>query len=262
MANLNTESIENSSIRRQWDENSSTWYFSVVDTIALVTNSSDPRNYWKVLKNRLKNSYPELVTDCNQLKMRSNDGKFYLTDVMDSDKILKLVSNISPSDTSIFQQWLQNFKLKNAFDTIDTPQKDEPNASQYYTNHLAQNKDKEELSYTPLPVDSMIPVDIFKKNEQIIINADIAGTIIDDVFISITTKFVVLKCTRVRKEINENIISKNTELKCGTFSRTLPLPHEVDIEKIEAFEKDGMLTIKLNIMDKQKNKIVKIKSLS
>ncbi len=261
MKKLDIESIENSSIRRQWDENSSTWYFSVVDTIALVTNSSDPRNYWKVLKNRLKNSYPELVTDCNQLKMRSNDGKFYLTDVMDSGKILKLVSNISPSDTPVFQAWLQNFKLKNAFDVIDIPQKDEKSSDTNYVKHLAQYEREEETSYTPLPVDSMIPVDIFKKNEQLVINADIAGTIIDDVFISITTKFATIKCTRVKKEINENIISKNTELKWGTFSRTLPLPYEVDIEKIEAFEKDGMLTIKLNIIDKQKNKIVKIKSL-
>ncbi len=260
MANLDTESIENSSIRRQWDENSSTWYFSVVDTIALVTNSSDPRNYWKVLKNRLKNSYPELVTNCNQLKMRSNDGKFYLTDVMDSDKILKLVSNISPSDTSIFQQWLQNFKLKNAFDTIEVAQIDggfQKFSIQNSNNFLAS----EEKEIMPLPIEGTVPVDIFKQNEQIIINADISATVIDDVFISITCKNFTIKGNRVKKEINSKIFSTAKELKWGTFSRTLPLPYEVDIEKIEAFEKDGMLTIKLNIIDKQKNKIVKIKSL-
>jgi HSP20 family molecular chaperone IbpA len=261
MPKLDQTTIENSEIRRQWDENSSTWYFSVIDTIALVTNSSDPRNYWKVLKNRLKNSYPELVTTCNQLKMRSSDGKFYLTDVMDTENILKLVNNISPSDTPIFRTWLQNFKQKNAFDTIEVTEKEEKfraNNSQSFENIWDKVEEKE---LTPVPVDGIVPVDIFKQNDQIIVIADIASTIIDDVFISVTTKNITIKGTRNKKINSEDIKYKYKELKWGTFSRTLPLPYEVDLEKIEAIEKNGILTIRLNIIDKQKNKIVKIKSL-
>jgi len=260
MTRLDQQTIENSQIRRQWDENSGNWYFSVVDTISLVTNSSDPRNYWKVLKNRLKNTYPELVTNCNQLKMRSSDGKFYLTDVMDTDKILKLVSNISPYDTPIFKSWLQNFKQKNAFDTIETTKKDEV-LQKIYIQNSSNFSVSEEKEIMPLPVNGIVPVDIFKRNDQIIINADIAGTMIDDVFISVTTKNITIKGARNKKTNSEDTKYKYKELKWGTFSRTITLPYEVDIEKIEATEKNGMLTIKLNILDKQKNKIVKIKSL-
>ena len=72
-------------IRRHWDEEKETWYFSVVDVVGVLSESSDPRNYWKVLKSRLKNEGSEVVTKCNQLKMESSDGKFYLTDVADTE---------------------------------------------------------------------------------------------------------------------------------------------------------------------------------
>ncbi len=77
--------IKDDTIRRQWDQKSKTWFFSVVDIIAIVTKSSDPRNYWKVLKSRLNKANPQLVTKCNQLKMPSIDGKSYLTDTADSE---------------------------------------------------------------------------------------------------------------------------------------------------------------------------------
>jgi HSP20 family molecular chaperone IbpA len=261
MQNLDQNNIKNTNIRRQWDEETSTWYFSIVDTISVITNSSDPRNYWKVLKNRLKNSYPELVTACNQLKMKSSDGKFYLTDAMDADNILKLVNNISPSESIIFNSWLQNFKIKNAFDTIETTKNEEI----FYKNPDKTNDDiwnkTDEEDQLPLPIDGHLPVDIFKKNNQIIINADISGTIIDDIFVSITCKNITIKGTRNKKDFKEDIKIIVSELKWGTFVRTLSLPYEIDIDKFEASEKNGMLTLRLNIIDKQKNKIVKIKSL-
>ena len=64
-------------IRSVWDDVAEEWYFSVVDVVAVLTESADPRNYWKVLKNRLKKEGNESVTNCNQLKLKAADGKFY-----------------------------------------------------------------------------------------------------------------------------------------------------------------------------------------
>ena len=76
--------FENYKIRRHFDENTDTWYFSVVDIIQVLIQQSDyqaARNYWKVLKNRLNKEGSQSVTNCNRLKMEAADGKKYLTDV-------------------------------------------------------------------------------------------------------------------------------------------------------------------------------------
>ena len=65
-------------VRRHWDEEKELWYFSIVDVIAVLTDSVNPNNYWKVLKHRLKKEGIESVTNCNQLKLESSDGKKYL----------------------------------------------------------------------------------------------------------------------------------------------------------------------------------------
>ena len=101
---------ENEPIRKVFDENTQKWYFSVVDVVGIIVKTSDPRNYWKVLKSRLKKRQNELVTMCNQLKMRSNDGKFYLTDAGDKETILKIVKMIAPIDIPLFKRY---------FDTLD-----------------------------------------------------------------------------------------------------------------------------------------------
>jgi len=82
--------FENKKISVQWVEEAQKWYFSVVDVIEILTDSADPNNYWKVLKFRLKKEGNESVTNCNQLKMESADGKLYLTDVSDTEQILRL----------------------------------------------------------------------------------------------------------------------------------------------------------------------------
>ncbi len=75
--------FEGKKIRKSWDEKEEKWYFSVVDVVGVLSDSQDPRNYWKVLKSRLNEEGSELVTKCNQLKMEASDGKYYLTDVAD-----------------------------------------------------------------------------------------------------------------------------------------------------------------------------------
>ncbi len=79
--------FENKNIRTHWDESQEKWLFSVVDVVAVLSESTNPNNYWKVLKSRLKKEGAQLVTDCNQLKMLSSDGKYYKTDVADTEQL-------------------------------------------------------------------------------------------------------------------------------------------------------------------------------
>jgi hypothetical protein len=81
--------FEGKKIRTEWDEETQDWYFSIVDVVGVLTGSPNPNNYWKVLKNRLKKEGSQLVTNCNQLKMQSSDGKFYLTDVANTEQLLQ-----------------------------------------------------------------------------------------------------------------------------------------------------------------------------
>jgi len=79
-------------IRTHWDDENEKWYFSIVDVVGVLSESENPNNYWKVLKNRLKKEGSELVTNCNQLKMQSSDGKFYKTDVADTEQLFKKIT--------------------------------------------------------------------------------------------------------------------------------------------------------------------------
>ena len=81
-------------IRTVWDEEQEKWFFSIVDVIAVLTESANPRTYWKVLKNRLAKEGNESVTNCNQLKLQAADGKKYLTDVADTEQILRLIQSV------------------------------------------------------------------------------------------------------------------------------------------------------------------------
>jgi len=83
--------FEQAKIRTVWDDDQEKWFFSIVDVVAVLTESSNPRTYWKVLKNRLAKEGNESVTNCNQLKLQAADGKKYLTDVADTEQILRLI---------------------------------------------------------------------------------------------------------------------------------------------------------------------------
>jgi len=98
--------FEQKQVRTHWDEKEEKWYFSIVDVIGVLTDSSNPRNYWKVLKHRLTKEGNESVTDCNQLKMQSADGKFYLTDVADTEQLFRLIQSIPSPKAEPFKLWL------------------------------------------------------------------------------------------------------------------------------------------------------------
>ena len=94
-------------VRTHWDEEAEKWYFSIVDVVAILTDSADPNNYWKVLKSRLIKEGNESVTNCNRLKMRSpKDGKYYKTDVADTEQLLRLVQSIPSPKAEPFKLWL------------------------------------------------------------------------------------------------------------------------------------------------------------
>jgi DNA-damage-inducible protein D len=101
--------FENFEIRRAYDEEKETWYFSVVDIVAALTEQKDfqkARNYWKVLKSRLKKEGSESVTKCHQLKLKASDGKSYLTDVADPETILRLIQSVPSPKAEPIKLWL------------------------------------------------------------------------------------------------------------------------------------------------------------
>jgi uncharacterized membrane protein YeaQ/YmgE (transglycosylase-associated protein family) len=98
--------FEGKKIRKVWDKNAEKWYFSVVDVVGVLSNSPDPRNYWKVLKNRLKKEGNQSVTKCNQLKLQSSDGKFYTTDTADTEVMFRIIQSIPSPNAEPFKLWL------------------------------------------------------------------------------------------------------------------------------------------------------------
>ncbi|MBO5301212.1 MAG: Bro-N domain-containing protein, partial [Peptococcaceae bacterium] len=94
-------------IRTAWNEDTEEWYFSVVDVVGALTESENPNNYWKVLKKRLKDEGNQSVTFCNQLKMKSHkDGKYYKTDVANTEQILRIIQSIPSPKAEPFKLWL------------------------------------------------------------------------------------------------------------------------------------------------------------
>lgn len=81
-------------IRSVWDDENEKWYFSIVDVVGILTDSRNPNNYWKAVKHRLTKVGSELVTDCNQLKMQSSDGKYHKTDIADTEQLFRLIQSI------------------------------------------------------------------------------------------------------------------------------------------------------------------------
>ena len=109
-------------IRAQWDSEQEEWYFSVVDIVAILSESEDPRNYWYVLKNRLKKEGSELLTFCKELKLLAPDGKMRQTDVLDTKGILRLVQSIPSPNAEPFKMWLAKVGAER-IDAIVDPEK-------------------------------------------------------------------------------------------------------------------------------------------
>lgn len=109
MKNRDIQIFNNQQVRTAWDVDKEEWLFSVVDVVKVLMEHASQdraRNYWKVLKNRLIKEGNESVTKCNQLKMRSSDGKYYNTDVVNTKALLRLIQSIPSKKAEPFKQWL------------------------------------------------------------------------------------------------------------------------------------------------------------
>ncbi len=98
--------FEDKGVRTLWDDTHEKWYFSIVDVVEVLTESPNPRKYWSVLKLRLKKEGSQLTTNCSQLKMKSADGKFYKTDVVDTEQLFRLIQSIPSFKAEPFKLWI------------------------------------------------------------------------------------------------------------------------------------------------------------
>ena len=134
MSKISIRFYKDHEVRAVWDENHSKWWFSVVDVVAAITESPNPRKYWSVLKSRLKQAGNELTTKCSQLKMTAADGKKYATDCFSQDDIIELVKLIPSKKTADFLDWFTY-----SDNTIDG--KSRKKAYELWESHLVEDKD-------------------------------------------------------------------------------------------------------------------------
>ena len=111
--------FENRRIRTAWDEEREEWYFSIVDVVGVLTDSVDPTAYWRKLKQRLKAEGNETVTNCHGLKMTAPDGKKRLTDVADTEQLLRIIQSIPSPKAEPFKLWLAQVGRERIEETID-----------------------------------------------------------------------------------------------------------------------------------------------
>ena len=113
--------FEEKKVRTLWDSETEEWYFSIVDVVAVLTDSPNPRKYWSVLKNRLKKEGSELTTNCSQLKMLSSDGKYYKTDVATTEQLFRLIQSIPSPKAEPFKLWMAQV-AKERLDQMQDPE--------------------------------------------------------------------------------------------------------------------------------------------
>ena len=124
--------FEEKKVRTIWDDEQEKWYISIVDAVEVLTNSSNPRKYWSVLKTRLKAEGSQLATNCSQLKMQSADGKFYKTDVADTEQLFRLIQSIPSPKAEPFKLWLAQV----AAERLDEMQDPEMSIDRALKNYL------------------------------------------------------------------------------------------------------------------------------
>lgn len=106
-------------VRRHWDENKELWYFSIIDVVSILTDSINPQAYWRKLKERLRKEGNQTVTDCHALRMKAPDGKMRLTDVADTETLLRLVQSIPSPKAEPFKLWLAKVGYERMEETDD-----------------------------------------------------------------------------------------------------------------------------------------------
>ena len=135
----NIKLFESKKIRSAWNEEEELWYFVVVDVIAILTDSPDPKDYWYRMKKREKLSGIELSTICRQLKIESSDGKKYITDCANTEGLLRIIQSIPSPKAEPFKQWL----AKTGYERIEESQDPEKSIDRAMENYLKLGYSKE-----------------------------------------------------------------------------------------------------------------------
>ena len=123
--------FEEKKVRTVWDDQEEKWYFSIVDVVAILSESTNPQTYWRVLKNRLAKEGNETVTNCNAFKMPAADGKMRLTDVADTEQLFRLIQSIPSPKAEPFKQWMAEV----AAQRLEQMQDPELNFDQAYADY-------------------------------------------------------------------------------------------------------------------------------
>ena len=123
--------FEERKVRTIWDDETETWYFAIVDVVAVLTESTDAAAYWRKLKQRLKAEGNETVTNCHALKMPASDGKMRLTDVADTEQLFRLIQSIPSPKAEPFKRWMAQV----ASDRLDQMQDPELSIRQAMTDY-------------------------------------------------------------------------------------------------------------------------------
>lgn len=111
--------FENQPVRAEWDEENEKWWFSVVDVIAILTDSENPRRYWSDLKRKIKAEGSQLYEKIVQLKMTSSDGKAYKTDAADTEQVFRIIQSVPSPKAEPFKLWLAKVGRERIDETID-----------------------------------------------------------------------------------------------------------------------------------------------
>ncbi len=111
--------FEDKRIRTAWNEEEQEWYFAIVDVVAVLTDSPNPQTYWRVMKKRMKDEGNETVTNCNALKMTAADGKKRLTDVANTEQLLRIIQSVPSPKAEPFKLWLAMVGNERIDETID-----------------------------------------------------------------------------------------------------------------------------------------------
>ena len=158
MAEVNDNSsiqlFEDQKIRTAWDAEKEEWYFSIVDVVAVLTEQKDSRSaakYWSVLKVRLKNEGSELTTNCSQLKMKAADGKRRLTDVANTEQLLRIIQSIPSKKAEPFKAWLAMVGKERIEETIDPEQAIDRALDTYLKKRLLRRMDSPAAFGNPHP---------------------------------------------------------------------------------------------------------------
>ena len=133
MKTTNIQLFEQKQVRSVWDEDEEKWYFSIVDVVSILSDSENPQVYWRVLKKRLLKEGNETVTNCNALKMVANDGKMRLTDVADTQQLLRLIQSVPSKKAEPFKVWLAQVG-SDRLDEMQDPELSINKAMQDYLN--------------------------------------------------------------------------------------------------------------------------------